>query len=350
MSTTGRTRDRRRGVRLRRSDCSRPGIARVRHGRGFRYVDEESGRSLDAETRARIEELVIPPAWTDVWICADPWGHLQATGIDAAGRKQYLYHDRWRARRDRQKFDEMLDFARALPGLRQRASEHLEAEDVTRERVLAAAVRLLDRGFFRIGTEQYAENHGTYGLATMQKRHVRLLGDGVLRFDYTAKYGHRRIQSVIDPDVYGLIGELKRRRGGGDDLLAYRDGRRWRDVSSTDINEYIQDVAGEEFSAKDFRTWNATVLAAVGLAVSSQIRPSATARKRAKARVVKEVAEYLGNTPAVARSAYIDPRVFDRFDAGATIAPALHDLEPPAPEDAGTPRAIEEAVLDLLEA
>jgi DNA topoisomerase I len=243
----------------------------------------------------------------------------------------------------------MLDFARALPELRATASEHLEADGVTRERVLAAAVRLLDRGFFRIGSEEYAENHGTYGLATMQKRHVRLLGDGVLRFDYTAKYGHRRVQSVIDPVVYDLIAELKRRRGGGDDLLAYRDGRRWRDVSSADINDYIRDVAGDGFSAKDFRTWNATVLAAVGLAVSSQIHASATARTRAKSRVVKEVADYLGNTAAVARSSYIDPRVFDRFDAGATIAPALQHLEPPSPEDAGTPRTVEEAVLDLLE-
>jgi DNA topoisomerase IB len=350
VSTSSRARSRHRGARLRRSDCSLPGIARVRHGRGFRYLDEESGTPVDPETRERIEELAIPPAWREVWICADPWGHLQATGIDAAGRKQYLYHDRWRARRDRQKFDEMLDFARALPLLRETASAHLAESGVTRERVLAAAVRLLDRGFFRIGSEEYAENHGTYGLATMEKRHVRCLGGGVLRFDYTAKYGHRRIQSLIDPVVYELIGELKRRRGGGDELLAYRDGRRWRDVSANDINSYIQDVIGEPYSSKDFRTWNATVLAAVGLAVSSRTRGSATGRKRAKVRVVREVANYLGNTPAVARSSYIDPRVFDRFDAGATIAPVLAELDPPEPDDVATPRAVEEAVLDLLEA
>jgi DNA topoisomerase I len=320
----------------------------VRRGRGFAYLDNEGTAVGDAATLERIRALVIPPAWEEVWICPHPNGHIQAVGTDARGRKQYRYHDDWRRRRDREKFDEMIEFARRLPGVRRKAARQLRSSGPNRERVLAGAVRLLDRGFFRIGGEEYAEENDTYGLATMQKRHVRLEPDHMLVFDYVAKGGKRRLQSIVDPEVYRLVNELKRRRGGGTDLLAYRNGRGWKDVRSADINDHVKALAGEEFSAKDFRTWNATVLAAVAVAVSGKALGSPTARKRAIARAVQEVAFYLGNTPAVARSSYIDPRVFDRFDAGITIADALDALGDVDLGQPATQGPVEAAVLDLL--
>jgi DNA topoisomerase IB len=319
--------------RLRRSDVCAPGIRRRRAGRGFTYLDADGERVTDTEVLSRIHDLVIPPAWREVWICPYPGGHIQATGIDQKGRKQYLYHPDWRRRRDQEKFDEMLRFARALPALRERVERDLAGEDMDYDRVLATAVRLLDRGFFRIGSEDYAVENETYGLATMRKEHVTLRGD-VVAFDYPAKSGRQRVQRVVDPEVAAVVERLKRRRGGGEELLAYKRGRRWVDVRSPDINAYIQDVTGEQFSAKDFRTWGATVLAAVALAVSPA-RDTTTARKRAVTRAVKEVARQIGNTPAVARASYIDPRVVDRYLDGMVIS---------ADED-----EVEEAVLDLIE-
>jgi DNA topoisomerase IB len=242
----------------------------------------------------------------------------------------------------------MLEFARALPQLREVTDRDLRRRGPTRERVLAGAVRLLDRGFFRIGGENYAEENDTYGLATMQKRHIRLEPDNVIVFDYVAKGGQRRVQSVVDPQVYRLVSELKKRRSGGPDLLAYKDGARWRDVLSSDVNEYIKSVAGEEFTAKDFRTWTATVLAAVAVAVSGRAAASVTARKRAVARAVQEVAYYLGNTPAVCRASYIDPRVFDRYAAGETVAVALDALGDVDFGEPATQGAVEAAVIELL--
>jgi DNA topoisomerase-1 len=305
--------------RLRRVDCTGPGIRRRRHGRGFRYVDGDGARVEDPEVLARIHELVIPPAWEDVWICPYPGGHIQATGVDAAGRKQYLYHQRWRERRDMEKFDDMVAFARTLPRLRKRIDAELQRTgELTFDRVCACAARLLDRGFFRVGGEDYAVRNESYGLATMKKRHVRLRG-GVLVFDYPAKSGKRRVQAVVDPAVAEVVARLKRRRGGTDELLAYRRGRRWADLRSEDVNAWLKDAAGEDVSAKDFRTWGATVLAAVALAVSEEAPATKTARDRAITRAVKEVAHYLGNTPAIARASYIDPRVFDRYRDGEVI-------------------------------
>jgi DNA topoisomerase IB len=220
---------------------------------------------------------------------------------------------------------------------------------MTRERVLACAVRLLDRGFFRVGGEDYAVENESYGLATIHKRHVQLLDDCTLKFDYPAKSGQRRVQSIVDREVYEILEQLKRRRGGSPELLAYKDGRRWRDLKSADINAYVKDVTGGDFSAKDFRTWSATVLAAVALAVSAPAaaKGTKTARKRAMNRAVKEVARYLGNTPAVARSSYIDPRVFDRFEGGLTIGGVLGELGEEG--DIGSLQGTtEQAVLDLL--
>ena len=333
-------------ARLHRVDCSGPGLYRRRRGRGFEYLDG-SGR-VDDETLERIRALTIPPAWEDVWICPDPHGHIQAVGTDAAGRRQYLYHPTWRERRDREKFDDMVRFARSLPRLRRAVARDLRRRGWPRERVLACAVRLLDRGFFRIGSESYAEENKTYGLATMQRRHVTLEGKGLIRFDYRSKGGQRRVQSVVDPDVYRIVAALKRRTRGR--LLAYKDDGRWSDISSNEINEYIKEASGDEaFSAKDFRTWNATVLAAVALAVSGDMARSPTARKRAVTRAVAEVAHYLGNTSAVCRASYIDPRVFDRFRDGLTIGGALVQLGDVEPGEPATVGAIEQAVLDLLD-
>ena len=332
---------------MRRVDCSGTGIRRRRRGKGFEYLDDDGRRISEPSVIERIRELAIPPAWEDVWICPYPTGHIQATGVDAAGRKQYRYHDRWRERRDAEKFESMIRFARALGKLRRRVSKDLARPGMPRDKALACAVRLLDRGFFRIGSEDYAEENDTYGIATMKKRHVTISGDEIA-FDYEAKGGQRRLQTIGDPEVAALVKKLKQRRGGGDELLAYKDGRRWVDVKSADINEYVKRNAGGEFSAKDFRTWGGTVLAAVALAVSGAAHETKTSRKRAKARAVKEVARYLGNTPTVARASYIDPRVFDRFDGGLTIAGVLPDLvEDTAawPDLQGT---IEEGVLDLI--
>src|SRR5438067_794417 len=285
-------------ARLRKVDCSGPGITRRRRGRGFEFLDEEGDRVDDPEILTRINELAIPPAWSDVWICSYPLGHIQATGIDARGRKQYVYHRRWRERRDQQKFDSMIDFARALPLMRRRVRRDLRRPGMEKRRVLACAVRLLDRGFFRVGGEDYAAENETYGLATMLKSHVTVGREGIT-FDYPAKSGQRRVQSVVDPEVAEIVRALKRRRGGSPELLAYREGRRWFDIKSADINDYVKEVTGGDFSAKDFRTWNATVLAAVALAVSGPAASAQTGRKRAITRAAKEVAHYLGNTPAV---------------------------------------------------
>ena len=332
-------------IRLRRADPAGPGLRRRRRGRGFEIVDADGNRVDDPEVLQRVNELVIPPAWKDVWICPYPGGHIQATGVDDRGRKQYLYHPKWRQRRDQEKFDDMIRFARALPALREAVERDLHSEPLSREQVLACAVRLLDKGFFRIGSEDYAVENESYGLATMHKAHVRLDGD-VLLFDYPSKSGKRRVQSVVDSDVADVIRTLKARRGGGRELLAYKPGRRWADVRSPDINQYLKEITGLDVSAKDFRTWNATVLAAVALAVSGVARGTKTGRKRAITRAVKEVAHYLGNTPAVARASYIDPRIFDRFNDGLTLDPAIAVTRTDEPAIQG---AVEEAVLELID-
>ncbi|MGI9020981.1 MAG: DNA topoisomerase IB [Solirubrobacterales bacterium] len=335
-------------ARLRRSDCSGPGIRRRGRGKGFSYLDEGGRRIGDPETVARLNELRIPPAWRDVWICSDPMGHLQATGIDAAGRKQYLYHERWRQRRDQQKFDEMLEFARALPRLRRRVGDDLGAPTRTERRsVMACAVRLLDRGFFRIGSEDYAESNETYGLATMHRSHVTIAGTQV-HFAYKAKGGVTREQTITDADVIPVLQALTRRRSAHPELLAFKEGRRWVDVRSDDVNAYIKGAARGDFSAKDFRTWHATVLAALALAAHDPPPRSKAAFRRAVNQAVAGVATFLGNTPAVCRRSYIDPRVIDRFGDGAAISrTALRAGGNPL--DDRSRRGVELAVLRLIE-
>ena len=340
--------------RLRRSNCAVPGISRRRRGRGFEYLDPDGERIDDPEVLERSTELVIPPAWRDVWICMDPRGHLQATGVDAAGRKQYLYHPRWRAHRDRHKFDSMLAFGAALPRLRRGVAHDLRVAhgaarvpvaELTEQRVLACAVRLLDLGFFRIGSEDYAERNESYGLTTMLREHVTL-GEREVIFDFPAKSGQRRVQAIADPEALAMLAALKRRRTGSQ-LLAYRSADGWSELRAEEVNAYLKRKSGGPFTAKDFRTWNATVLAAVALAGAGETQRRA-AREREAKQAIKTVAAYLGNTPAVCRASYVDPRVIDRFQAGVTIVGAIGRAGP----DLARPRVrarVERAVLELLQ-
>jgi DNA topoisomerase-1 len=330
-------------MRLRRSDCTGPGISRRRAGTGWSYRDEDGNRIEEIELLSRIKELVIPPAWEDVWVCPYPGGHIQATGVDERRRKQYLYHQRWRERQDQKKFDDMIEFAKALPALREQVDADLGGDEYSCEQVLACAVRLLDRGLFRIGTEDYAVTNETYGLATIKRRHVSINGDALL-FDYPAKHGKRHLRQVLDPEVVELVARLKARRGGTDQLLAYKRKRRWVDVKSTEINAYLKDATGLDASAKDFRTWGATVMAAVVLAASNAADFSSSKRKRLIALAVKQVAHQLGNTPAIARASYVDPRVFDRFRDGVVIDVDVVGVD----EGTALQGQVEDAVLDLI--
>ncbi|HWF35369.1 MAG TPA: DNA topoisomerase IB [Solirubrobacteraceae bacterium] len=291
------------------------GLRRV--GReGDRAVLDASGRPVaDEETLERIRALRIPPAWTDVWIAADANAHLQATGVDAKGRRQYLYHPLWRVRRDEQKFDDMLEFADRLPELRARAKQLLGSGGAQRDRTLALAIRLLDIGMFRVGWDRYARDTGHVGLTTLRREHVTLRGTEV-RFDFVAKSGKRRRMTVRDPQSVSALSTLKRRRGLPPELLAYRAGREWRRIHAPDVNNALRCWGGGPYSAKEFRTWAATVLAAVALAHEHEAGKRGS---RAVSRAVREVSLALGNTPAVARGSYIDPRVIALFDDGQVI-------------------------------
>ncbi|HET9103846.1 MAG TPA: DNA topoisomerase IB [Solirubrobacteraceae bacterium] len=333
---------------MRRSDCSGPGLRRQRRGKGFSYTTDAGEPLRDPDELLRIKALGIPPAWQEVWICSDPLGHLQATGVDAAGRKQYLYHPRWREMRDRKKFEHMTDFARALPALRRRMLSDLRGDELDERRVLACAVRLLDIGLFRIGSEQYADDEGGVGLATVARAQVTV-HDGEAVFDYLAKAGVHRVQAIQDPAAVPVVDALRRRRSGPDQLLAYKQAGRWRGVRSEQINDYLKAVIGEEYSAKDFRTWNATVLAAVSVAADGRQARTQRARRGVINGAVRGVATVLGNTPAVARSSYIDPRVFDRYLSGWTIGGELDRIGGlNGPDDRRRAR-LERAVLDLLD-
>ncbi|MFV2118372.1 DNA topoisomerase IB [Streptomyces sp. Act-28] len=302
-----------------------PGYTRVRHGRGFRYLDTRREPLRDPAELARIRALAIPPAWSDVWICARPNGHLQAVGTDAAGRRQYLYHPRFRAEQEQTKHEHVLDVAEVLPAVREAVEGHLSDRGLTRERVLATAVRLLDLGFFRIGSDRYTELNNSYGLTTLLREHSRCQ-DGAVLFAYTGKHGREIVQTVADPAACRSLPALRRRRGGGDRLLAYWERPSWREVSGADVNAYLKELAGLEITAKDFRTWHATVMAAVALAVSQSAAHSESARRRAIARACREVSGYLGNTPAVCRASYINPRVIELYEEGVTVAAALPRL------------------------
>jgi DNA topoisomerase IB len=322
---------------LRRSDLTGPGYGRRRRGRGVSYLDQDGRPISDRDELARLRALVIPPAWRDVWISPHHNGHIQATGVDAAGRKQYLYHPLWRARRDRAKFDHILEVAGRLPVLRGRIEADLSGDGLGRERVLSTVARLLDLGVFRVGSDQYAAGDDpTFGVATLRPEHVRAR-QGVLIFEFPAKGGIERVQHIEDDDCCAVLRDLRRRRRDAERLFGYRDGRTWRDVRSDEINDYLREASGGEMTAKDFRTWHATVLAATCLAGCGPQR-STRARRRAVADVMREVAGMLGNTPAVARASYVDPRVVDLYHDDTVVEVAFGASR----EDA------ERAVLDLL--
>jgi DNA topoisomerase IB len=331
-------------TRLRHVDCAGPGLTRRRRGSGFSYLDERGRPVRSAGILERIRALAIPPAWRDVWICPVANGHLQAVGTDEAGRRQYLYHPAWREHRDREKFDEMLRFAEALPAARRRIGRLLGEPKLSRDRVLAFAVALLDRGLFRVGGEEYANDNDSHGLATLERRHVSLTGRTGISFAFEGKSGRFHELEVRGRSVRRIAAELleTRRRGR---FLAYRNGGGWHQVRSEDVNAFLKDLVGDEFSAKDFRTWHATVLAALGVAAAGPVR-GAAARRRVVAETIEEVAAALGNTPAVCRASYVDPRVFDRYRAGSTIDPRLTG---PAPLSLARLQAVEEAVAGLLE-
>jgi DNA topoisomerase IB len=325
-----------------------PGYRRRRAGRGFAYYDTE-GALIRDERLDRIRGLAIPPAWRDVWICPWPNGHIQATGIDAAGRRQYRYHDAWRARRDAEKHQRVLEIARELPDVRDAVNAALRTRGLNRERVLATAIRLLDLGAFRVGGEQYAEENGTYGLATLRRDHVSVRGERTF-FRYTAKGGIEREVEITDRPTATVVRQLlERPDDAGEDLLAYQleDGS-WRDVTSDEINAFLKEISGAEITAKDFRTWSATVLMAAALAEEPPPK-SRTARKKAVRRAYVRVSEQLGNTPAVCKASYVDPRVVDRFEHGETVADALREAAD-ADADRDAQRALEEAVCQMLSA
>lgn len=301
-------------MRLRRSDPAKPGLTRRRRGKNWQYVDE-TGASVDQETRQRCAELVIPPAWQDVWICPYANGHIQAVGIDDAGRRQYIYHEQWRQERDEEKFDRVLELVERLPEFREAIGADLADRGLTCARVHAGALRMLDRGIFRTGGEEYSDD--SRGVATLLRDDVTIVR-GDLAFCFIAKGGVERKVRIKDELLVKLVRSLRRSAADTDRLLVYREGRQWREVRADSINARFKELTGPEFTVKDLRTWNATVVASVELAKAE--RPtSKTAAKRVEAAVLDQVAGHLGNTRAVARRSYVDPRVMEAFTEGRTI-------------------------------
>ncbi len=330
--------------RLRTVSPQTKGYSRRRAGKGFSFYDRDGVRITDPDAIQRIKSLAIPPAWREVWISPYPNGHLQAVGTDDAGRRQYLYHPQWRAQRDRMKFDRVLASAHKLPAARRAIARDLRLDGMPLERANALAVRLLDLGYFRIGNDVYADTNGSFGLTTLEKRHVRRHNGGLV-FRFEGKSGIEHVVEIDDPDVVDVLEQLRHRRGGSARLLAYLLERRWRDLDSGAVNDYLGDHL-EDLTAKDFRTWHATVIAAASLAVSAEPGETKRSRQRAIRSAVTEVAEYLGNTPTIAKNSYIDPRVLDLYENGTTIDPAVVTRRYRSP--AARQRAVEAAVLELL--
>jgi DNA topoisomerase IB len=291
-------------MRLRRSVLSKPGITRKRRGKGFAYYGSDGDQISDGQTLARIKDLVIPPAWKKVWISPYANGHIQAVGTDVAGRRQYLYHQAWQDERAEEKFDRALELSKQL----------------TRDRVLALALHLVDRGYFRAGGEQYAEENESYGLATLLCAHVTVGRDAV-KFDYPAKSGVRRTLEIEDAEVVRAVRALMRRDGRTERLLVCRSASGWVEVRAEDLNSRFKELVGDDYSVKDLRTWHGTVLAAHAFAVADPATSQRMAKKVAST-VMKVVAESLGNTPAVARGSYVDPRIVTAYERGQTIATA----------------------------
>ncbi|WP_433019387.1 DNA topoisomerase IB [Kribbella sp. CA-294648] len=308
-------------MRLRRASVDRPGFSRRRRGTGFSYLDAEGKVIRDAEVLERIRALAIPPAWQDVWICPYPNGHIQAVGTDEAGRRQYLYHDQWRTDQDSDKHERVRRLVPRLPAFRKAVDRDLCAKGLSRERVLAVALRMLDYGVFRTGNTQYADEYGSRGAATLLREDVQVK-KGQLVFDFTAKGGVRRTLELEDRKLVAAVTALKRSRHKSPLLLVYRDEEGWHDITADQINERFHELVGDDYTVKDLRTWTATVHAAVALAQADPPKTK-TAKKAAVKAMLTEVSEHLGNTPAVARASYVDPRVITQYEEGRTIARAI---------------------------
>jgi DNA topoisomerase IB len=330
-------------VRLRRVTPGSKGWRRRRVGKGFTYVDE-AGVKLPADEVERIKSLAIPPAWEDVWICPQANGHIQARGVDAKGRKQYLYHPDWRTKRDQQKFDRVVAIAKELEKTRASVMEHLALEGMPLRRAAATAVRLLDLGYFRIGSDAYADENGSFGLTTLERRHVRRKGDTMI-FSFVGKSGVEHTIEIDDALSVASVDLMRRRRSKDVRLMAYQEMRRWAALDAARVNEYLRESTGGDMTAKDFRTWHATVLAAAALAESDEPGETKASRKRAIRKAMVEVSEYLGNTPAIAKASYVDPRIIDLYEDGTTIASAVRRRYK-SPEEKQA--ALEKAVLKML--
>jgi DNA topoisomerase-1 len=307
-------------MRLRRSVVSGPGIRRVGRGRGFSYQHPDGTPVTDEATLHRIKDLVIPPAWKKVWIAPHANAHIQVLGTDAAGRRQYIYHEQWQEERNEEKFDRVLEMSSALPEMRQRIAEDLRSRGIGRKRVLALALQLLDLGYFRAGSEQYAEENNSFGIATLLCEHVTLQREAV-EFDYPAKSGVRRTLVVEDKEVVRSVRALMRRPDRSERLLVCRNSSGYADIHADDLNARFKELVGDEYTVKDLRTWHGTVLAAAAF-VDADPPSNKSVIKRVESAVMKEVAEELGNTPAVARRSYVDPRVVTGYENGLTIAAA----------------------------
>ncbi|MEA3213112.1 MAG: topoisomerase [Chthoniobacter sp.] len=331
---------------LRYSSDRRPGIRRRRRGDGFVFIDPAGKRITDRTTLGRIKRLAIPPAWEDVWICPHENGHIQATGRDARGRKQYRYHSHWRAQRDENKFGRMIAFARALPRIRRRVARDLRRRGMPREKVLATVVRLLEATLIRVGNDEYARHNRSYGLTTMQDRHVKVAGPKI-QFAFRGKGGIRHEISVRDPQLAKIV--RRSRDLPGQELFAYEgeDGQP-RDIGSQDVNEYLRQIAGTDFSAKDFRTWAGTVLAAIALREFEEVTGKTQAKKNVVT-AIEAVARTLGNTPAVCRKCYIHPAIVDSYLAGDTIATLRQRMASKIDRSLAALKPEEAAVLILLQ-
>ena len=293
-----------------------PGIERRKSGKAFVYVGPTGRAVKDAATLKRIRSLVIPPAWTDVWICADPRGHIQAVGRDQRGRKQYRYHPRWREVRDETKYEKMMSFVRALPGIRRRVNKDLSRPGLPREKVLAAVVRLLETTLIRVGNEEYAEQNNSFGLTTLQDRHAKIAG-GTVRFRFRGKSGVKHEIDLDDPRLAKIV--KKCQDLPGEELLQYLDDDgNVRDIGSGDVNDYLREITGRPFTAKDFRTWAGTVLAARALQEFQQVDSQAQAKKNV-VHAIEQVARKLGNTRAVCRKCYVHPAVIDSYMDGSLL-------------------------------
>jgi len=326
---------------LHRSDVHAPGYRRVPADGGFEFFTPNGIAITSPDDLARIRALAIPPAWQDVWISPDPAGHIQATGLDAKGRRQYRYHALWRADRDTAKFGHMLRFAAALPAFRTTALEHLARRRLDRDRVSACALRVTELGLFRIGSERYAQEDHTYGVASLERRHVSFSG-GTAVFDYVAKESKHRTIRIADQSAVKTLRALHRASSDLPQLFVYANGAGWEHITTGKLTGYLHAHAGGEFTVKEFRTWNATLLAALALSNTPHAESLRT-RRRDTAAAVRHAAEWLGDTPTVARGAYIDPAVLELYETaggltGLTSSPAELPADP----------AAEQAVLRLL--